>query len=660
MAQEGFGIPAMPSGQFLSPNEQPAPAVQTPALALDNQGQPNTALDKEESDRKALVLVTRLFEEGKKAKADVSSKWDQYENFYNGKQWDQPRPAYRASTVINIIRPDIQTVIPIMTDADPGFEIGPREPGDFAFAKTLNELCAYWWDQRSMSHTLIGVLMDQSIFDAGVMKVIWNKDLEDGSGDVQAEPVSPRFIYVPKDALDFDKNCPWVIHEIWKPLGSVKRQHPELADKMQGAGTDSPSTSPSGGNVGRDTTVTLISPVDKRLQLGSTPSSVTGNDDNANVQILELWLDDYATEEAEDEDNPGKKIVKKKYPNGRLIQVMPGRKLVLFDGANPYSDGKKPFVRFIDTIKARSFWGEGMVGPKLEVQRIVNKIVANIMDYMTLMSNPVWILDNGSGVDPDKITNAIGLVIEKERNTEVRRDIPPPLPAYYFQFYQTMMSFGESVNGVHEVTQGRKPAGVTAAEAINTLQDAAQTRIRLKDRNMEVSLSQLARLVVSRFMQYYTNPRVIKIAGQAAEWPTYFEFYIAPTDDGKYQMASRQYVANETGAVVPSNTWNKSSPSRGAFDINVVTGTSLPMQKARMGDLALKLYQMQPPINDAADVLDKLQYPNKDELMTRMDQAKQAAATAQGAPPTGTQVAPGSAPGMPAPSIAPTPGNVGG
>ena len=177
---------------------------------------------------------------------------------------------------------------------------------------------------------------------------------------------------------------------------------------------------------------------------------------------------------------------------------------------------------------------------------------------------------------------------------------------------------------------------------------------------MEASLAQLARLVVSRFMQYYTSPRVIKIAGKAAEWPTYFEFYIKPTDDGKYQMVTRNYVANESGQQVPSNDLETSAPTRGIFDITVVTGTSLPMQKARMGDLALKLYQMQPPINDASDVLDKLQYPNKDELMTRMNQEKQAAAAAQGAPAQGAPVAPGSAPGLPMPTATPSPGNMGG
>ena len=84
------------------------------------------------------------------------------------------------------------------------------------------------------------------------------------------------------------------------------------------------------------------------------------------------------------------------------------------------------------------------------------------------------------------------------RTTELA---PHTIPEYIFQFYGEMQKMIDQISGLHDVTQGRKPIGITAAKAISTLQEAAQTRIRLKERNLQVSLTQLGYLVVNTMMQ---------------------------------------------------------------------------------------------------------------------------------------------------------------
>jgi len=620
-----FGTPT----GFVSPLDQPQSLADAPV-----EGDDGKDLKREKSDLEAYALVMRLFEEGKKARKEYDGEWPKYRDFYNGNQWDKTRPAYRASPVINICRPDVQTVLPIMTDTEPGFNVAPREPSDFGFSKTLNEVVGDWWNKYSMSMTLINVLMDQAIYDAGIWKIVWDEDLEDGLGDVKVEAVDPERIYVPKDAIDFNRQCPWVIHELFRPAGKLARLNPDHAEAILRLTGESPQTSETANNP-KDTTVHVVSPVDKPAHIKSTESLIGGTDESRNVRVLECWLDDYATEEMDLED--GTKETRRKYPKGRMIQVLPEGKIVTYDGENPY-EGEKPFVRFVDTMRSRCFWGEGLIGPKMECQRIVNKIVANVMDYMTMMSNPVWVIDTNSGVDADNITNQIGLVIEKVPGTEVRRDVPPPLPAYYFQFYDTMLRFGDQVNGVHDVTQGRKPAGITAASAIQTLEEAAQTRIRLKERNLAASLHQAARLIVSRMLQFYDKPRVVKIAGKGGEWPEFFDFYVKKTEDGKYAYSKRGYTVDKaTMQATPDANWQESTPSRGMFDLTVVTGVALPFMKSRMGDLALTLFDKK--INDEQDVLDKLDYPDKEQLLQRKLEAAQAQ---PGAPTPGQQ-----GPGMP-------------
>ena len=270
---------------------------------------------------------------------------------------------------------------------------------------------------------------------------------------------------------------------------------------------------------------------------------------------------------------------------------------------------------------------------KIGIQDIINKDLAVIVDWMNIMTNPIWIIDNQSGVDPEMLTNQIGLIVSKNQGTEVRRESAPPLPSEMFNFYQVLQTLADQASGINDVTQGRRPTGITAAEALQTMQEAAQTRIRLKERNLQVSLSRLGELVISRMMQFYTKPRVIRLVGDGAEWPSYIEWYVEDTDEGS-TMTSRKYEFDqESKSYVQPDDWNTSEPSRGIFDVQVVGGTSLPFLREKRGSLAMKLYEQQ--VIDKESLLDTLDWPKKDQVLRRGMEAEAAAQQAQPAPGPG-------------------------
>lgn len=609
--------------EYLDMNAKPAQMTQE-ALSQDP-----------EEEREVKFVLARL-EEGTKAREEFDKDWPLWREFYKGKQFRRRTIAGKPEAVFNISRSTIQSTIPILTDARPGFNIGPKEPRDYQFADMLSKACGHIWEQRTADHTLVEALMDSQIISAGIWKIPWNRDLEDGLGDVDIQCINPDDIFVPKFSVDFNKNCPWVIHRTVKSVGELRKLFPDKADAIQ------PDGKPDQDQLKQKTMdgdITLVSPVDQKSKVRQPFSPMPG--DEKLCEVLECWVDSEHLDEYEEffEGKSEEPQYKKKYPNGKLITVLPQQRLLLQAVENPYSDGQAPFVRFVDTILPRQFWGEGEIEPLMDVQKMINKVLATIMDWMNMHANAPWLNPSTSGLDPTQLTNAIAAVYTYQvgpNGEKPERVFPQPLPPYVAEMLQTLLRFAETISGIQEVSQGRKPTGVTAAQAIDTLQEAAQTRIRLKERNLQTSLSQAARLIVSRILQFWTTPRMIKVTGQQ-EWPEFFEFHVQDVENNQKQMLATPYQMDPATQTYQPQPLIQSEPSKGMFDISVESGTALPTQKAERGNLAFKLYEAQPPAIDQEALLDAVEIKDKDKILRRMQErevmAQQAALqAAQGAP----------------------------
>lgn len=600
-------------------------------------------------EQREAEMVLRLYERGKKSREQFDKDWTKFKDFYEGRQWDQRRPSYKASPVANICRQTVQTILPILTDAQPGFNIGAKEPSDYDFADFFSEIVPTWWQRGDMNLKLLDPLMDEMIYGIGYAKVVWDPEAEEGAGDVVVGVVDPTMLYFPEGAKSFEDGCPWVIQEIWKPLGEIKRKFPDRAELIQASGKQ-PNDNTVPYNTGD---AILSSPIDRKAPENARPIDAGGSSDSEMVCILEAWMDDYSIEEYEAED--GERKTKLKYPAGKVVKVLKEQKVLLESVANPRKDGRKPFVRFIDTVKARSFVGEGEIGPLMETNKLINKSLAHIVDSMNMTSNPVWVTDTNSGVLPQDITNQIGLVITKNPGTDVHREPGLNIPPFVLDFYNMMMSLASMDSGIHDVTQGRKPQGITAAAAINDLQEAAQTRLRLKERNLQVALTQMGYLVVATMMQYYKEPRVVKLTGKKG-WPEYMEFYLKEDDEGKTRYVKRKYTKSpDNNKFVAEENWTEGEPSKGLFDIEVVSGSSLPFMKEKRSQLALTLFDKQ--VIDKKELLEILDWPRKDEILRRDEEAQAAAGAAAGAvpPPGGGAVPPMPPEGVPPAGAPPAP-----
>ncbi len=294
------------------------------------------------------------------------------------------------------------------------------------------------------------------------------------------------------------------------------------------------------------------------------------NDKNANVNnqilVLEIWTKDY---ESHEYDNQTGKT-KLKFPKGRVITLCPELGIVLSDKANPYDDGEFPFVLLKDYDVPGKFWGEGEVAQLLSPQKHMNELNNAILDNAKTTANMPWIVDKNAGIGYGKITSRPGLVIRKNPGTEVRREQPPSMPAYVVNAVELYKQDMEQISGVFDTLKGNSETGVYTAQGILALQEAGQARIRLKVKLLEDSLGKLAQMWFSRMKQFWKEDRWLRITRM----------------DGSYDFRIMRKGVLEHD-----------------FDIKIMAGSTMPVNRGAMLDLMIRLAQT--PMPDGQPLVDR-------------------------------------------------------
>jgi hypothetical protein len=284
------------------------------------------------------------------------------------------------------------------------------------------------------------------------------------------------------------------------------------------------------------------------------------------------------------EDNP--KAEKPKYKNFWRKSVWCGKTL-LEDGEPEVNDGRLPLVQIIAYKATNDIYCFGEVKNIIDCQKSFNDMDYAQYKSLKLTANSGWLIDNNSGVDKDTLTNDEGIVIEKNQGTEVSRIQPgitsPELSNRKIGDQNDM----EVISGINEVTQGRRPKGVTAAAAISALQEQSVGRIRLKNRYLEeYTMPRLGRLIMSRIVKYWTVERKLRIY------------------DKNGQLRYIDFKPEEFNSI--------------QFDIRPVVGSTAGLDKETIFILFERL--LQGGVIDARTFVESVDIPYKSKIIESMDQ----------------------------------------
>lgn len=514
-----------------------------------------------EQEKKLAEWVHTKFKQAYVAKAPLMKKWQDYMSAYDGSYFvNDSRPDYKSNQVTNLVFSTIEAIRPIMTDNNPKFIAVPNNPQGVEFSNDVQMALDYEWDREKMATKLPAQLIPMLVYGTAVWFVQW--DGKEGEyGNIKIKEVDPFNIFPDPLAENVD-NAEYIVYATYKNANQIKQQFPDKANAIEGS----------------------------RISMSELVANRDEQDTNEENQvlILEMWCRDWTTM---DEDIEGNKSLK--YPQGRVITCLPELGIILSDKKNPYKDGKFPFVLMKNYDVPFKFWGVGEVEQILSPQIYVNELTNQIIDNAKNTANMQWIIDKNAGIGQGKLTNRPGLVIRKNPGSEVRRDTPPPMPTYVREQIDVLKADIQDISGVLDSLKGEKQTGVVAASAILALQEASQSRIRLKIKIMESNLTELANMVYSRMQQFWKLDRWVRVTDIEGN-PSFREI-------------GQQVLQND-------------------YDLKVMAGSTMPVNKNAMMDLMIRLAQTNGedglPIVDRKAVLEFLPVGDKKAISDRFAEMK--------------------------------------
>lgn len=593
-----------------------------------------------EEDKDLVKMVNELFERSKKFRRRYDTIWHyNYEFVVGGKQWPVERPRWRFNEVVNITWATIMTEIAIQTDARPKVEFVSQEFGDEAFVEALREVNNRNWDKYSWSSVVQDMLFDAKVYHVAHSEICWDEHLEHGMGDIAWNRLDPFYCYWDPRAehINRPRRARYFIYCAPVPTAELKLKYPDKKEMLK-ADITSLTKQSNFSTVQYARVYTNIDPYSP-TRLPSS-SDVDGEQYGGEPQtlLMRVWLRDQTLEEiVEEKEGQQEFVLKKKYPNGRYLEI--ANNMVLFDGVPGVKIGEEwvpyeapdcfPIVKLNNYQYPGEYAGENEVTHIRGPQKIFNYIWSYIMDSFRMAANPRVVISTDSGIDPDELTNEPGLVVETNNMAGYRQEPGAPIAPGSFELLSRAEAMIDKVQGLQDVSRGAEQTGVDSGIMLEGYIEASQTRPRMKNRSLDYALQDAGQIMVYMYMQFYTAPRIFRITNKEG-YPEAIEFYILKDESGR-RVANIRRVSTRDGKVMPATS--TAIEVKGAPDVRIVSGSALPFAKAQKASTAMQYFNA--GAIDAKELLKVVDWPNADEVLKRIEQQKQAAAQAAEAPPPG-------------------------
>ncbi len=449
-------------------------------------------------ERLAMIAWAKAqFQSIKQDRAKVERQWYLNMCFYRGKQnvavrnntnmmigaqgalYTPPAPYYRSRPVINRVRGIVRSEMSKLTAQKPTAYVLPATSSDEdLFAAQAGEQI---WESKYRAKKVPAVfrraLWWNQVCGNGFVRCYWDEDavdeVSDQMGDIEYKAVTPFHLFIPDLSEEDLEEQPFLIYAQLHTSDWVKMHYPEAQVSSKS-----------------DQTPEVLD--NAWLDIIGAQNA----ENRKNVLALEVWI------------KPGRV---QQMPEGGVFVVV-GESIVEYHPGWPYAHKKYPFAK-LSHIPTGKFYTESTLVDAIPLQREYNRTRGQIIEAKNRTSKPQLMAEAGA-VDPAKITSEPGLVIEYKLGYGKPEPLPlQSIPNYVVQELDRIVQDLSDISGQHEVSKGQVPPGVTAATAINYLQEQDDSMLSYTFASLEEAYEKVAAMTLSYAQQFWDTPRTVKITG---------------------------------------------------------------------------------------------------------------------------------------------------
>jgi len=286
----------------------------------------------------------------------------------------------------------------------------------------------------------------------------------------------------------------------------------------------------------------------------------------------------------------------------RIKMVVSVGDSLLYERLLPIED--YPIVPIMN-VHLRTPFPESDVRIYRPLQEYINKIRSLIIAHASTSTNVKLLIPRGS-VDKRQVEEEWGRAGTSviEFDAELGAPIvagPVPLPNELYKNEADAKADLEYGFGIYELMQGGGKGAPSTYRGTIVVDEFGQRRIKSRRDDIEDMLNQLALVSIGLIQQLYTEEKVIRL--------------VQPNGEEKEQRFNF-YKEMENGDVVKYHDIGV-----GKYDIQVVSGSTLPTNRMALLNTYMQMYQM--GLIDQTEVLKKSELVDVDGVMARSGQMQQ-------------------------------------
>lgn len=428
------------------------------------------------------MLVTRaysLFEHFREGLAEQHEQMREARKMRGLKQDERSMSAPPSNTLNSCV----DHVIADQTDNLPEAKLIPEREETVKSAEEMSDVLSYVLHQAGWSHKYQTIMEDAIVTGTGIAEVFWDDDMDCGNGMVNVLAWHPEDFY-PDPTVESIQDGRAVFKVTHTTVAWVEEHYPDVR-----------------GYVMED-------------RLPMSEELYEAPDGDARTTLLEFWYKRY------DAKKRRYHVHMAQMAGGALLfstqtgYGVPGGKREYREGV--YAHGMYPFVMY----KYRDVWrcpfGTGVVYDYRETQNAIDRYRKYIDDNARASSVQRIFLRRGCGVNADDVADMRKNVIEWEGSDirEVMQTVQAePLNGQIYQIMEYMADCMKQDCGQNQFIRGEAGQGVTAASAIQSLQEAGSKLTRWHGVRFRNAFREMVEQILWVMSEYLSPGRTIRIVG---------------------------------------------------------------------------------------------------------------------------------------------------